>query len=147
MKVKLAAQTLKHEPSKLQIEKRRQAEELQQLMGEAAWEMLKSLNSWVGQVKHVREVGQWLREIIDAHFNDGYPVLAWATQNTVEQSKQSTVLISFYQNILDNLRLSLSIGQILMGIRAQIMPVVSSTLPENLRLFRAGHRAEALLSL
>ena len=143
----LAARSLQHNPQRLEAEKQRDSEEFQHLLGETAWQMLESLNSGTGQIRHPKDVGQWLREAVDGYFEHSFQVIAWSVQNTLEQTKQIGTLTGVYQSIIDCLRLCMTVGQVLMGMRAQTMPIISLALPENVRLFRAGSRAEALLNL
>lgn len=143
----LIAGNLQRDPNKLHAEKEREIHEVQYIVSQSAWRMLESLNSGVGHVRHPREVGQWLREMVDGDFETSFKVTAWSLENTLRQTKQLDLLVGLYERVLDSLRLCMAVGHVLLGIRARTLPIINLALPENVRLFRTGRRAEALLTL
>lgn len=143
----LVARTLQRDPHKLQAEKLSEVKDLHYMVSEASWRMLESLNSGFGHTRHPREVGQWLRQMIDGDFAKSVKVIAWSVQNTLLQTKQLNVVTGLYENTIDSVRLCMAIGQILLGIRAHTTPIMSLSLPETVHLFPAGRRAEALVTL
>lgn len=122
-------------------------EDLQRAMASAASSMTRSLNSGTGQVRHPREIGAWLLKAQDGEFETYYPVSVWALQNNLIHSKQPEVLMSMFESFYDTVSISLTVGQRLVGIRASSLPVIAGTLPETVKLFKAGTRPQALVTL
>jgi DnaJ-domain-containing protein 1 len=143
----LLADNLNKSSQKLKTHKDRPLQEWQALLGKAAWRMLASLNSESGHIKHQKEIGQWLLEMQDGSFTDTFPVVAWAIENTLRQTQRTEHLSESFQGLTDCLQLSFGIAELLLGLRVHEEPIMNLALPENVRLFRAGTRAEALLTL
>jgi hypothetical protein len=147
--LEITSRKLQKDPQKLQAFKHQRGNprEVQRIIGQAAWNMLGSLNSGSTQARHPREVGEWLHEMIDSNFKDVFPVTAWFIQNTLLQSRQASVLNASYQAVHDSLDLCTAISQVLLGIRSQGKPIANLALPDNVLLFQAGSRSEVLISL
>lgn len=144
----LLAQDLRKDPRKLDtVGMDTEPDDLHRALADAAENMVRSLNSNAGLVRHPRDVGAWLLKVQDAHFASYYPVCLWALQNNLAHSRQQEMLTGMFDRLFDVVSMCLALGQRLYGIRSLSLPVISGTLPETVRLFKAGSRPQALLTL
>ncbi len=146
-RLSLMARNFHRNPGRLEQGEIRDPESRTEALATAAMLMLESLNSGVGQIRHPREVGEWIIQGADSEFDKFYKIGAWAIQNTLHQTKQHEILMGLLRGILDCVSLCSSIGRILFGIRADLIPVEKVGAPGDLRLFRAGSRDAAVASI
>jgi hypothetical protein len=116
-------------------------------LGKADWKLMGSLNSGMSQARHPKEISQWLGASIDGKFDDVFPVLAWSIQNNLLQTKQSAVLRASCEAIYESVQLFRELSHVLFGIRSQTLPTMTMTLPDDIWLFRAGRRSEAMVTV
>ena len=144
----LSSFDLHKNPNRVQtLARKNDPDELRNLLGQAAWKLIGSLNSGMSQARHPREIAQWLSASVDGKFEDVFPVLAWSIQNNLLQTKQPAVLTAAYQAVYESVQLCKELSQLLLGIRQQTSTAMTLTLPDDLLLFRAGKRSEALLTV
>ncbi|MBI1879339.1 MAG: ATP-binding protein [Chloroflexi bacterium] len=146
----LASRDLQHQPNKL-LEQNPDKENSQEILGQAAWRLLRSYCSGRGQPQLEKLVGQWTHAIVDAQFEETYNVLAWSIENDLVRTKQrlSPALTDTIDGLLDALHMILLVGETMLGIQQKSQNLQRETLiaPLDLHLFPAGSRNEAINAL
>src|SRR5439155_5335577 len=146
-RVALLARDYHRDPKRVQQTGEEDTENRAEALSMAAMLMLESLNSNVGQLRHPRDVGDWLVQSVDSEFDQFYQVGAWAVQNTLLQTKQSEILTGLFRGTLDCVALCSQVGRILFGMRADSLPMAKVGAPSDLRIFKAGTRKVAVASV
>ncbi len=91
-----------------------------------------------------KEVAGWLHEVRDSCFDTAHPVAAWVIQNAIESHASPTARRQLFRDLLWATRACLAMGEKVLGLRSQSLPALDKTMPEGIRLIRAGRRNEAL---
>jgi hypothetical protein len=146
-RIRVASKELQRDPGRIDRGTPRDRESWEETVALAARRMLKALNSGVGTIRHPREIGRYLMEMADANFETYRSVESWAIQNTIAQMRQPKPLADQLEGVLGAALLIISVGQVVLGIRAQSLPTASLILPDNLLLFKAGSQPSGLTSV
>lgn len=143
-RLNMSAANLIRKPHQMEKERHQDAEDFHIVLGQAASSMLSKLNSGTAPTRHPKEAGTWLKELMGGSFDDAYPVVAWAVENTVKSTTRPDVLKETYHGMVNALQSCLLLGQTVLGLRELSNPIINALLPDNLRLFQAGTRDASL---
>jgi len=143
----LATRDLQHQPDKI-ADREQDVEELQYILGQAAWRLLKSFCSGKGYAQQEKLIGKWAHLSVGADFDDTYRVMAWSIENSLARTerRQDPCLSDTYRGLLDSLQMIRLIGEALLSAeqRAKDMQRKNPALPTSLQIFPEGSHAEAV---
>jgi hypothetical protein len=117
---------------------------LQEMLGKAALDMTAELNAGAGILPHPAIPIKWLRQMVNAKFEDSIKVTSWALQYVLKQKRGHNEIAGLFQVLVDTLKLCTEVGNTLIGNQFGTPSISNVALPSNLKIFKAGSKKEAL---
>lgn len=145
-KARMAWETksLQKAPQNIEHVEEPKSQEFQVMLGRAAFEMNAELNANAGILPHPIVPMKWLRQMVNAKFEDLEKVVSWAITYVHRQNRSREEISGLFQAIIDALYLCINIGNASIGKQSMRPSLSSVALPQNLRLFKAGSKTTAL---
>lgn len=137
------AKTLQRSPQSMEYDTAQISEDLQDALGKAAEDMNAEYHAGTGTLPHSAVVAKWLRQMVNAKFEDTRKVVAWALENGLRQGKTVEEIGGLFQVLVGSLKLCMDMGTASMRGQNISASVSTVALPANLSLFKAGSKREA----
>lgn len=138
------ATTLQKSPQSIEEEIKQDPEDIQEMLGKAAFNLSSELNAGKGILPHRTIPLKWLRKMVNAKFEDTENVANWTLDFILRQNRSKEEIGGLFQVLVDTLKLCVEVGSDGLKSPAQSTSFSSVALPQDLRLFEAGSKKEAL---
>jgi hypothetical protein len=146
-RLKLRSQSLKVDPAKITTEHFSMQYERGVVLSDAAWSLLKGLNSGTVGTRDLREVSCWLLEAAEGRFEGAAAVAVWAVENAIRVRNSASFRLDLFSSLDRFLHVLFEFGSILTDAKWQYAEAATAALSDGMKVFMAGSRVPALASV